>query len=184
MKGAFEQTGNWRGGWSQDNQIDQVTGMKNNSQLSSTTTVDEVERDGLLYMREEEKLARDVYLTLSEQWELPIFSQIATSEQRHTDSIANLLEKYEIEDPVINDERGVFVDPNLQDLYHNLVVQGSESLIEALKVGILIEETDIIDIQGHIEHTDNPDIQQVYGNLLDGSANHLEAFTSTLNNFL
>jgi len=37
----------------------------------------------LRFMREEEKLARDVYLKLFDTWKLTVFSRIARSEQRH-----------------------------------------------------------------------------------------------------
>ena len=35
------------------------------------------EAAALAYLREEEKLARDVYLTLADTWQLPIFANIA-----------------------------------------------------------------------------------------------------------
>lgn len=49
-------------------------------------------------MREEEKLARDVYLTFGEKWGLTLFTNIAKSEQTHTDAVKTLLDRYEIKD--------------------------------------------------------------------------------------
>jgi hypothetical protein len=140
----------------------------------------EVEAEGLIFMREEEKLARDVYLTLYDQWDIPIFQNIARSEQTHTDAIKNLLDTYGLVDPMVNDKIGVFVNPDLQALYDQLVEMGSQSLSDALKVGIAIEEIDILDLEKHIAQTDHADIQLVYENLLKGSRNHLRAFVSTL----
>lgn len=60
------------------------------------------------------------------------------------------------------------------------MTQGSQSLADALKVGVAIEEIDILDLQTRLAQTDNADIELVYGNLLKGSHNHLRAFTSTL----
>jgi hypothetical protein len=74
----------------------------------------EVEAEGLIFMREEEKLARDVYLTLYDQWDIPIFQNIARSEQTHTDAIKNLLDTYGLVDPMVNDKIGVFINPDLQ----------------------------------------------------------------------
>ncbi|NCB02187.1 MAG: DUF2202 domain-containing protein, partial [Spirochaetia bacterium] len=56
--------------------------------------------EGILLMREEEKLARDVYLTLYEKWNLRTFSNIARAEQKHMDAVAYLLSTKGIEDPV------------------------------------------------------------------------------------
>jgi hypothetical protein len=140
----------------------------------------EEETAGLIYMREEEKLARDVYITLYEGWGLPVFKNISQSEQAHTEAVKGLLEAYGLDDPVNIDEVGVFSDPEIQELYDQLILQGSQSLVDALKVGATIEEIDILDLEERLEQTDEPDIQRVYGNLLNGSSNHLRAFVSTL----
>ncbi|ADT83759.1 hypothetical protein TERMP_00782 [Thermococcus barophilus MP] len=145
-------------------------------------TLTQEEIDGLLWMREEEKLARDVYLTLYEMYGLQIFQNIASSEQMHMDAVLSLLEKYGIEDPAV-DEVGVFTNPELQALYDQLIAMGSQSVEDALKVGALIEETDIKDLEEWIAKTDNADIIQVYENLMAGSENHLRAFTSVLQNY-
>jgi len=140
---------------------------------------------GLLHMREEEKLARDVYLTLYNKWKLPIFLNIARSEQRHMDAIKYLLEKYGLKDPIAKNEDkiGYFSNPEFQKLYKDLVNQGSKSLIDALKVGALIEELDIKDLKDHISKTDNKDIAFVFQNLMKGSRNHLRAFVRVLYSF-
>lgn len=151
-----------------------------NSISSLNSSLDTSETEGLIYMREEEKLAHDVYITLYEQWGLSIFNNIANSEDRHENKIETLLNNYQIEDSVGDHPIGVFVNPDLQQLYNNLIEQGSQSLTEALKVGVLIEETDIADLQERIAQTDNADIEQVYQQLLSGSNNHLSAFTSNL----
>jgi hypothetical protein len=136
------------------------------------------EAAALLFMREEEKLARDVYNTLSATWRIQSFSNIASSEQMHMDEIKVLLDRYALTDPVL--APGQFTDPNLQALYTQLVAQGSLSIGDALKVGAAIEEIDIRDLQTRMAQTDNADIQQVYTNLMNGSYNHLKAFTRNL----
>ncbi len=89
-----------------------------------------------------------------------------------------LLDRYGLTDPAL--AVGAFSDPTLQSLYTSLVAQGSLSVGDALKVGAAIEELDILDLQARLLTTDNADIQQVYNNLLSGSNNHLQAFTSAL----
>jgi hypothetical protein len=136
------------------------------------------ETAALLYMREEEKLARDVYNALYEIWGQPTFTNIAASEQAHMDEIKLLLDRYNLADPAL--EPGSFADPNLQALYDQLVAQGSLSLADALKVGAAIEEIDILDLQERLAQTDNTDLQQVFNNLMLGSHNHLNAFVGVL----
>jgi hypothetical protein len=145
-------------------------------------TLSPEEAAGLAYMREEEKLAHDVYLTLYEQWGTNVFQNIARSEQTHTTAIKTLLDRYSLDDPAAGNGVGVFDDPDLQALYNTLVVQGSASLADAFKVGAAIEEIDILDLQERLAQTDNADIQRVYQNLENGSHNHLRAFVSNLGN--
>jgi len=136
------------------------------------------EAASLLYMREEERLARDVYNALYEVWGQPTFQNIAASEQAHMDEIKLLLDRYGLSDPAL--APGQFTNSSLQALYDQLVAQESASPADALKVGAAIEEIDIRDLQDRIAQTDNADIQWVYNNLMSGSYNHLNAFTSVL----
>jgi len=141
----------------------------------------DIERDGILYMREEEKLARDVYLHLYDVWRLRVFDNISVSEQTHTDAMLLLIERYQLPDPASDKDQGVFENATLQQLHDDLVTDGNASLIDALEVGALIEEVDIIDIQRYIDEVeDNSDIVMVYENLMKGSRNHLRAFVRNL----
>jgi len=148
-------------------------------QLPAASDLSAVEAEGLSFMREEEKLAHDVYLALYEQWGLAIFQSISLSEQQHSDSVKMLLDIYGLDDPAAA-QAGVFSNPELQTLYNELVARGEQSLAEALKVGAAIEEIDILDLQERLAQTDNADIQQVYNNLLRGSENHLRSFVQNL----
>lgn len=146
---------------------------------AAQTTLTDDEAAGLLFMREEEKVARDVYLTLYDEWGLRVFSNIASSEQQHMDAILTLINLYGLTDPVGSNDVGVFTNPDLQALYDDLLAQGLESPAAAIEVGILIEQTDIADLQARLATTDNSNIERVYGNLLRGSQNHLAAFERT-----
>ena len=138
------------------------------------------ETASLQYMREEEKLARDVYTVLSGVWTPPIFANIAASEQTHTDAVLTLLVRYSVPDPAASTAPGVFVNPDLQALYDAYVARGQTSLVAGLTVGAEIEELDIRDINLALSKVDNLDIRTVYENLLKGSRNHLRAFVSAL----
>jgi hypothetical protein len=131
-------------------------------------------------MREEEKMARDVYLFFYPIWNNSVFSNIAESEQQHMDSMAVLLNTYGLPDPVQNDSIGLFTNPDLAALYLTLTDRGQASLLEALKVGALIEEVDMRDIQHAIDQAEHADIIQTYENLLRGSRNHLRAFVRAI----
>lgn len=140
-----------------------------------STPLSEDEVNGLLFMREEEKLARDSYLTLGGLWSLAIFDNIATSEQSHMDAIKKLIDKYELPDPVIPGI-GEFNNDDLQALYKELMAWGNQSLIDGLYVGTTIEETDMIAIQHAIDLAGHEDIISTYETLMCGSRNHLRAF--------
>ena len=140
----------------------------------------DAEAASLLFMREEEKVARDVYAKMYELWGMPIFQNIAGSEQMHMDQIKQLLDRYGLTDPAL--APGQFTDPTIQALYDQLVAQGSVSLANAMNVGVLIEQTDIADLQERIAQTDNADIEMVYTNLMNGSYNHLSAFSGETGN--
>lgn len=138
----------------------------------------EAEEATLVFMREEEKMARDAYLAFLGWWGDPIFANIADSEQRHMDAVKNMLDHYGVEDPVVDDTPGVFVNSSLQSEYDRLTLQGSQSRLEAFQAGGFIEEVDIGDLQNAIAATDKDPLINVYSNLLAGSMNHLRAFVS------
>lgn len=145
-----------------------------------TLQLTELEEQNILFMREEEKLARDVYLVMYDLWGADVFANISESEQRHMDAIKNLITRYGLEDPVAVDVIGEFVDPDLQLLYDKLVKSGEETLEDALLVGVQIEEKDIADLIQALEDTDKRNIKRVFQNLLNGSYNHLDAFNACL----
>lgn len=137
------------------------------------------EKQDLVFLREEEKLARDVYLYAYDKYEHQIFYNISQSEQTHMNRVLDLLNTYGLEDPVIN-ERGSFSNQTLQQLYIDLTAQVDISLVEALKVGATIEDLDINDIVTSEASTLRSDILKVYSNLECGSRNHMRSFTYQL----
>ncbi len=167
--------------------LDKTTNLSTNngttvSRSGSYTFTDELteaEKDGLLEMREEEKLAQDVYLYFYDLYKTPVFKNIAKAEAIHTKAVLWLINGYGLEDP-LQEGQGNFTNPTFTELYKQLTEKGSENLAEALKVGAFVEEYDIDDLINLIEVTESDNIARVYGNLLRGSGFHLKAYTNLL----
>ena len=161
-----------------------VTGYGYGEPLIETLPLGELnqaETDALLFMYEEEKLARDVYTYFSALYTQPMFANISRSEQTHMDLVKALIERYSL--TVNNDAvAGEFSNADLQKLYDELTVSGSQSLANALKVGAAIEEIDILDLKESLAQTDQEDVKQVFESLLYGSYNHLNSFSSLFAN--
>lgn len=145
---------------------------------SGALILTEDEAAGLLYMIEEEKMARDLYDAFAEQTGSRIFERISDSEQQHMDALLMLADAAAIDVSVLSTAPGTFQDQTIQDLYNTLLAQGSASLADAIAVGIAVEETDIDDLQQLLPETEISLLGVVYGNLLAGSQNHLAAFES------
>jgi len=146
---------------------------------TDSNTLSAQEQADLTVLREEEKLAKDVYLYAYDLYGTSIFSNISGSEQQHMDQVLTLLNIYNLEDPA-STQRGVFANATLQTLYNNLTAQSAISLVEALKVGATIEDLDINDITTFESRTQNATILNVYDNLKCGSRNHLRSYTNQL----
>lgn len=146
--------------------------------LPMATSLSAAERDGLVWMREEEKLAHDVYTTLAQRWGNGPFTNIAAAESTHTEAVRLLIDRYGIADPALGASVGAYGNPTFTRLYQELVTTGSASYVDGLKVGARIEELDIQDLKARASAL--ADIAMVYDNLERGSRNHLRAFVRQL----
>lgn len=155
-------------------------GRNRSGSETSVTGVGQDATAALLLLREEEKLARDVYLEMGELWGLPVFENIAASEQKHMDAVLGLLDASSIADPIGDNGRGVFTDSALQNLYNDLVGRGAASPEYALLVGAMIEDLDIRDLRLASGLSSDPLVGRVLGNLERASLNHLRAFSRQL----
>jgi hypothetical protein len=147
----------------------------------TTVMLTEEQKDMLFYIYQEEKVARDVYITLGNIYtDENTFAYIQLSEQRHMDSARGLCEKYGVStEGVDEDAVGSFVLPVLQELYDTCVSEGEKSLLDALKIGELIEVTDIEDLE-HASVGMPEDVVSVYESLKEGSLSHLDAFQNAI----
>ncbi|MCW8851170.1 MAG: DUF2202 domain-containing protein [Gammaproteobacteria bacterium] len=180
-----------------------ATGDVSMSADTDDVALDYNEKMHLFFMREEEKLARDVYQTLGTMYpDSVIFGNIDDSEQIHMTTVKAMIEKYGYEDPNTNDNVGAYTGEDFgwyfTEKYNQLVERASISELEALYVGAFIEELDMMDInqcpQVIVEtddgindvsecgkvYTDNADVQRLYSSLLDGSDSHLEGYVNNI----
>jgi len=157
----------------------QAGGKSGIKQQQTVTLLSEEEESTLLWMREEEKVARDVYLTMFTQWNKTVFANIADSEQSHMDALLKKIESFGLIDPVLP-AIGSFSNSELQALFDELVAKGHLSYVDALIVGATIEDMDIRDISAAIAQTSNLGLKTTYESLLEGSKNHLRAFVGLL----
>jgi len=111
----------------------------------------------LSYLVQEEKLAHDIYVLGASRYGVNAFENIARSETTHQTAIA-------------------FSDPNVQQLYDELAARVKESQLEAAKVGVLIEKTDIADLQKVVDAKPGDTVATVLERLVQASQRHLQAF--------
>lgn len=158
-----------------------VGNSRSNYSSSDVTPITTDETSRLSFLTEEEKLAHDVYTKLYEKYGVRVFASIARSETTHQNRMLDLLDARGIDDPRSN-KVGVFNNQDLQKLYDTLMAQGSQSLTEAYKVGVAIEERDIADLQDDLKNINaaHTDIVDTLNILLRGSQNHLQVFNRQL----
>lgn len=166
----------------QANLSQSLAAIKTTVQNLPTETLEVEEKERILFIREEEKLAYDVYQAMFDIYGVKIFQNIPNSELSHMEAILVIINKYQLVDPMDNNPRGVFANADLQNLYNSLVSQGNRNILSAYQVGAKIEELDIFDLNKSIAVTNNQDIKLVYDFLNKGSRNHLRSFFKNLTN--
>jgi hypothetical protein len=148
--------------------------------FNDSISLSDADLASLLKMKEEEKLARDVYAVFNTKWGKQPFKHISKAEDTHLKAVVSLLKLYNLPDTTIA-EAGKFIDPKVQTLYDEMIIKGDSSIKNALTISALIEEMDIADIKTISNSTSNNNLLIVLENLLSGSRNHLRAFDKQLN---
>lgn len=145
------------------------------------SVLEQKDKEALLYMLEEEKLARDTYTYLENLWSISQFENIKKSEQSHMNAISTLLTNGSVEYNIL--PLGAFANQDLQNLYNQFTTDGAISISKALQIGATIEDLDIVDLENYKKTTTNTAIISVFNNLQCGSRNHLRSFvTAIINN--
>ncbi|OPY49832.1 MAG: DOMON domain protein [Methanosaeta sp. PtaU1.Bin112] len=146
---------------------------------AAAATISQREKDGLLFIWEEEKTARDLYASLFERYDDPIFSDLARSEQSHMDQARAIIDEYGLAIPG-KDEQGVFENQTLQKIHDELLARGLQSHEEALQVAATFEEISIMDLKKELDSSQVEDAKTMYQGLLAGSRKHLRSYVSDL----
>ena len=152
----------------------------NSRNFNTNQPLTETDKDALLFMLEEEKLARDTYVYLNNEWSISQFDNIKDSEQMHMNAVENLLTQYNVAYTIL--PMGEFEDEILQDLYDQFIIDGTISQANALQIGATIEDLDIVDLEDYINATSNTNLIRVFEKLQCGSRNHLRSFVSAIEN--
>ena len=147
------------------------------SSHATTPTMSAATKAKLFYLIQEEKLARDVYSEMAKLGVSRKFANITPSEQTHMNELALVMKVYGIADPTSGLKPGVFNDRNLSALYKTVMAKATLSSADALAVGVLIEKTDIADINADLKSITQSDLKSVLNQLLAGSQKHLAAFS-------
>ncbi|MDD4882143.1 MAG: DUF2202 domain-containing protein [Gallionellaceae bacterium] len=154
-------------------------GPRAQARQTSASALSAQEAADLAFMREEEKLARDLYVSLNDYWNRMVFANISASEETHFSTLGDALARYNLADPALSGA-GMFSNGELQALYDALLNQGRGSLVAAFRTGALVEEVDIEDLDAALASTSHADLQTIYTRLQCGSGNHLRAFVRNL----
>ncbi|NTV17903.1 MAG: DUF2202 domain-containing protein [Bacteroidales bacterium] len=134
-------------------------------------TADEIE---FIYaVREDEKVARDLYFSFFGTFGLKPFENIGKAEDNHIKATEKLFDYYEIDYPALS-ENGKFENAIRQKLFDSLLLKGTPEL-EAFKVMAMLEESNIVEYGEVLKTIANPNIKIVIENLARASANHFKA---------
>ncbi len=167
------------------------------------STMNQELKNILSFMGNEERLAYDVYNALYQKF--PDVKQLynipTKSEYKHIQAVQLLVQKYIDSDadftnvdlpplnykntPIEDMQPGVYDIEAIQNLYNTLYAKGKQSKQDALKVGCIIEVTDINDLNVRIATAQDynaTDIETVLNFLRDGSYSHYWAFDQGLKN--
>ena len=147
---------------------------------ASTDTATGLTNAQLTEMREEERVARDLYTKLASSSGELIFTRIAASEQRHLEAVERLMTSQGMDPGAAGTTVGRYAVPDLQAAYDRWLAQGRASDEAAYKVGVELERQDIADLKG-LDVADGTTGARVVAALLNGSEHHLAAFTKAVN---
>jgi hypothetical protein len=148
--------------------------------VADATPLTAAEESDILFMREEEQLAHDLYIRWGGMYTIPVFSTIAGSETMHISEVQLLIDRYGLQGNRIGNASAGYQNATIQSLYTTLVLQGDASLTGALEASLAVEERDIADLDHALGDTNRSDMIQVWSSLRQGSENHKSAFLRQL----
>jgi hypothetical protein len=167
---------------------DQSSTKANEHLIISETPVaalSDAQKESLLFMYNEEKMARDLYVSLNALNPIKTLENIALrAEQTHMEMVYELITKYDLDTQNLTElAPNEFSNAAVQNLYDALYERGAPSLQASLEVGCMVEVTDINDLNVHLAEVQGiEDLEAVFENLRAGSYTHYWAFDTALKN--
>ncbi len=132
------------------------------------------EEKGIVFVREEEKVAVNFYGMMSDLFGSEVLTQLAESERTHLGVTALPVEKYHLQDPTVDRTDGEFMSNSLQAHYDELIEEGSPSLSDAFIAGTTLQEASLVTIQNQLDRVaNNRDLRNMYAALRVATRNHL-----------
>ncbi len=159
------------------------------------STLTEDMKYALSYMWHEEKLAKDIYLSLNEiNYNKQMYNIATKSETVHENLVEDLAVRYDLnltnvadykeyyaKEDLANLAQGEFAITKIQDLYNALYDFGKVSPQQTLQVGCMVEVTDINDLNEFIaKSSEASDLLAVFDFLKEGSYKHYWSFDNGL----
>ena len=139
------------------------------------------EEQGLMFLREEEKVITDFYTTIRNTWDNLILENLGSSEKTHFNATVILVNKYSLIDPIDQFGVGEFPNAGMQAYYDYLISEGNKSVEDTYKMASLAGEANIVSLKNQLSRiTNNQDFRLLYNNLMATSRNHLRI---TVNHF-
>ncbi len=162
-------------GCSKENDLDQPNYGSSSENLSGQ------ELEGLTLLVEKHKLHKDVYFTLFEKTNNPLFDNLYHSDAQLFDLLSNKIADYGQINPVGKMGVGEFRSLEIQNLYDEFLKTFETGMIQTLTFAIEMEEGTSEDIQNCLAQIEgNGDIALLYTDLLTESISQLDALVSEL----
>ncbi len=139
--------------------------------------ITETEAGDLQLLREEEKLARDLFRDWSDRSEL--FGAVAHSKQLHFEIVGALLQRHQVTDRTLGGE-GLYVFPQLQTLHQELLARGGSTELEALAAGAELHERDLVGLEEAAGRSQLEDVRASLAEIQRGARNHLRGCVEEL----
>lgn len=108
------------------------------------------ELDGLISLVEKQKLHRDVYLTLFNATNKPLFNELYQTDENMYMLLTDQIEDYGFKNPVLYFGIGEFRNPDIQNVYDDFQTAISSGIYQALEFAILMEESNAEEVNQYL----------------------------------
>lgn len=151
-----------------------------NASARSAAVINDEEKRSLEHITEEVKLARDFAVLMGSKHNSDFFNKIGETKQSDLDKLKDILESKNIDDPVKNDESGIYKSENFTDLYKGFTESGNTNISNALKAGAEISELQISDCNKFLNIATDQEIKDIFSLIKKNSEKNLKSYINQL----